>query len=145
MLNRTHRLATAIIVLLSFVAIAKQTGAQVVFSNPPCANITVNNNGPCTVSFNLITTAGTFIPINIPGFGFQLVAVPLNGTIALNGISGADAVVHGFRSPSVPGLPSCGPNDWWIQKVRLGAALTCCYDVCADPCGCTINLVQVGC
>ncbi len=145
MRNRAHILAKAVLALLFLVGITTHARSQLVFTNPPCANITVNNLGGCTVSFNLITTAGTFIPINIGPFGIQNVAVPLNGTIALTGISGADAVVRGFSSPSVPGLPSCGPNDWWIKKARLGAALTCCYDVCADPCNCTINLVLVGC
>lgn len=144
MLNRTHILNAAVIMLL-FAAITAGANAQVVFSNPPCSNITVTNHGGCPVSFNLVTTAGGFIPVAIPGGGFINIAVPLNGTIALNGISGADAVIRGFNSPSVPGLPSCGPNDWWIQKARLGPALTCCYDVCADPCGCTIDLWPVGC
>lgn len=144
MLNRTHILAKAVLALLFLVGITTQARSQLVFTNPPCANIIVTNPGPCAVSFNLITTAGTFIPINI-GIGVQNVAVPLNGTIALTGISGADAIVRGFNSPSVPGLPSCGPNDWWIKKARLGAGLTCCYDICADPCNCTINLVFSGC
>lgn len=145
-MNYRTRLFPAILCAAMLIATAAAAIAQPVFTSTRCPTVTVTNNHaacPATVSFNT-TPVGVWPVVTIPPGGSIILPVPAAGVI-VNGITtvGGNAVT--FNPPAPPAFVACGPDDWWIANVSLTPpavppAPFCCFDVCADPCLCTITL-----
>lgn len=132
----------AALVLAAFVA--GTVTAQVAFTNPPCAAVTVTNNDPlCTARVTFATNPpGAWAPVVIPPGGFVVLPVPGAGVI-VNGVISTGGFLYRFNPPAPAAGVNCGMFNWWIAHVVLSPAPpppTCCFDVCADPCACTITI-----
>lgn len=140
------RVATCLIALAMLVTAADTGFAQVVFRNPPCPAITINNNTLCTAQLNFVPVPpGWPNPVLVPATGsIVLPGPPVGGMFTINGIRSMGGIFYPFLAPPFPVIVNCGAGDWWISNVTLGPPPGCCFDICANPATCTINLNPSG-
>lgn len=144
--HRTGFIPAMICAALLIATAATTATAQVVFTSTRCPTVTITNNHaacPATVSFNTIPI-GAWPVVTVPPGASIILPVPATGVV-VNSINTLGGNVIAFNPPVRPASVACGPDDWWIANVTLTPAAVppapfCCFDVCADPCLCTITL-----
>lgn len=135
-----RQLVAAFIVAVVAIVAAQRSFAQAVFTNPPCAAVSIVNNHPtCTATVNFATNpAGIWPPFTLAPGTARFLPVPAGGVKVLGMFpTGGGAIV--FRAPPGP-TPPCSTTAWWATNVQLNPPPACLFTICVDPVACTITL-----
>lgn len=135
--NRFGTIIGAIFLLAVFIGMHTAT-AQVVFTRDHCGEFgSIVNNTNCKAILNFDSNPAWNLLIAEPQAATLVrlpdVAVLISGIFSNNGTS----------YPIIPPLPpgaGCGQSEWWIPNVMLGPPPGCCFDICIEPCNCTVTL-----
>lgn len=128
----TAAVAAATLVVLGTIIGASTARAQYPW-NPPCPTMTVVNNSPCFVIFNMATMPLGGLPIVVIPPGGRVV-LPTGGPMTLIGPTSMAGITYAM-------VPGPGPGQFWAPGVITGPAPGCCLDYIADNTTCTVTIM----
>jgi len=122
---------------------ARTAKAQIAFTVDRCQQVTFINHTDCPAVLNFdVLPLGAWGGLTLQPESARLEDLPFS-VVQISGIYSVNGQFVPIHSPLAPHdgggpLHGCGRFDWWIANVNIGFG--CCFDVCIDPCNCTVTL-----